>query len=148
MDKLINDIYKDYMSILKPYIGNDTTFSDGLAQKGRKIFGRRFRGVFASDELPRINNKQMYIANLDKHNERGSHWIGVYKHNDLLFIYDSFGRSSKKIFPSIFHRKGSGVVDTEYDSEQHVKEDNCGLRSMVSLYMFDTINPNIVAEYL
>ncbi len=148
MDKLINDIYKDYMSILKSYIGNDTTFSNELAQKGKKIFGNRFRGVYASDKLPRINNKQMYIANLDKQNERGSHWIGVYKHNDRLFVYDSYGRSSKKIFPSIFHRKGGRVIDTEYDAEQSVKENNCGLRSITALYLFDNFNPNIVAEYL
>jgi hypothetical protein len=148
MNKLINDIYNDYMDILKPYIGNDTTFTNDLKKKGKKVLGRGFRGVFASDKLPKINNKQMYIANLDKLNERGSHWIGVYKHNDKLYVYDSFGRSSKKIIPSIFHRKGGGIVDTQYDPEQSVKEDNCGLRSIAALYMFSTINPNIVAEYL
>ena len=78
MNNFINKIYNDYLNILKPYIGNDTTCADDLERKGKKLFGSRFIGVFASDQLPNIKNGQMYIANLDRSNEPGSHWIGVY----------------------------------------------------------------------
>ena len=147
MNNLINKIYNDYINILKPYIGNDTTYSDDLERKGKKIFGSRFIGVFASDQLPNIQNGQMYIANLDRSNEPGSHWIGVYGKNGKAYVYDSFGRKSKKIIPSIFS-KGSAIKDSEYDAEQMESENNCGLRSIVALYMFDEFDPELVSEYL
>ena len=37
MDNLINEIYNNYMSMLKPYIGNTTTFSNDLNKKGHTI---------------------------------------------------------------------------------------------------------------
>ena len=151
MDKTINNIYKDYMKILKEYIGNDTTYNDDLERKGKKIFGSRFLGVFSSDKLPtNIKSREMYIANLDKSNESGSHWIAVYKKNNKLYVYDSFGRKSKKIIPSIYRKKGASIKikDTQYDAEQHKKEENCGLRSMVALYMFDHHEPELISKYL
>ena len=112
-----------------------------------KLFGQRFLGVFASDKLPNVKNGQMYIANLDKSTEPGSHWIAIYGSNGNLYVYDSFGRNSKTIIPSIF-KTGKGVKDTEYDAEQIQTEDNCGLRAMVALYMFDEFDPEVVADYL
>lgn len=147
METLINSIYNDFITQFKPFIGNDTTRGDDLSRKGRKIFGNRFKGVFASDELPNLQNNQMYIANLDTSNETGSHWIGVYKKNDIHYVYDSFGRPTKKILNSL-HGHGKTIKDTEYDAEQSKSEDNCGLRSMVALYMFDNFDPEIVAEHL
>ncbi len=146
MNQIINQINKEFINIMKPYIGNSTTYSSDLNKKGKKIFGHRFLGVFASDQLPDIKNEEMYIANLDKSNEPGSHWIGVYSENNKIYVYDSFGRKSKKIIPSIF---GKGAIqDTEYDAEQSENEDNCGLRSLVFLYMADEFDPDLVAKYL
>ena len=147
MDREINKIYNEYVNILRPYIGNDTTYADDLERKGKKIFGSRFLGVFASDQLPDIRNGQMYIANLDRSDEPGSHWIGVYAKNNKKYVYDSFGRKSEKIISSIFS-KGGEIRDTEYDAEQSKQEDNCGLRSIVALYMFDEFDPELVADYL
>lgn len=147
MNEIVNEIYKDYMKILSPYIGNDTTYSDDLRKKGKKIFGNKFLGVFASDEIPNLKNGQMYIANLDTSNEPGSHWIAVYKKNNKNYVYDSYGRKSRNIFNSIF-KKGGNVKDTQYDAEQDENENNCGLRSIVALYMFKEFDPDIVAKYL
>ena len=68
MNKLVNDIYDEYVKILKNFIGNDTTYADDLRKNGKILFGRRFIGVFPSDQLPNIKNNEMYIANLDKSN--------------------------------------------------------------------------------
>lgn len=146
MDKTVNDIYKNYMKMLTPYIGINTTYSGELDKKGKRIFGKRFKGVFPADRLPTLKNREMYIANLDNHNEKGSHWVAVYHSNGKNYVYDSFGRKSKKIFKSIY---GKGrVKDTQYDAEQKVHENSCGLRSMVALYMFDNHDPEIISKYL
>lgn len=147
MDYLINKIYYDYMQLMKKFIGNSITYSTSLHKKGKKLFGNRFLGVFPADQLPNnIKNRQMYIANLSNSDETGEHWISAFKHNNKLYVYDSFGRASKKIIPSII---GTGnVKDFEYDAEQDEKEYNCGLRSMVALYMMDSLDPEIVAKHL
>lgn len=133
--------------MLEPFIGNDTTYSDELDRKCKKLFGKRFLGVYASNELPKLKNKQMYIANLDRSDQPGSHWIAVYKQSGTNYVYDSFGRPSKRIFKSVFS-KGGAVQDAEYDAEQSDKEENCGLRSVVFLYMCDEFGPALVARYL
>ena len=144
----INNIYKGYMDILKNFIGNDTTFGDDLKRKGKYIFGYRFKGVFSSDNLPKdIKNRDMYIANLDKSTGKGSHWISVYKQNDKLYVYDSFGRPSKRIIKSLVGQ-GIDIQDTQYDAEQSKRENNCGLRAFSALFMFDNHDAEVVAKYL
>lgn len=145
MDKLINDINKEYIEILKLYIGNSTTYGSDLLKKGKKILGSNFKGVYSSDKIPNLKNGQMIIVNLDESNQPGSHWIGVMHHNDNNYVYDSFGRSSQKIIPSL----GQGnIKDAQYDSEQRKQENNCGLRSLVALYMMNELDPDIVIKYL
>lgn len=147
MNALVQTMNTEYMKILKPFIGNDTTYSNDLTAKGKAIFGNRYKGTFPSDKLPTIRNRQMYIANLDKSTMKGSHWVAVYKNEGTLYVYDSYGRKSKKIIPSLFQKKGR-IIDTEYDAEQTNNQNNCGLRSVSALYLFDNFNPDIIAQYL
>lgn len=146
MNQLINKIYKEYYHLIKNILNDDTTFDYQLEKVGKKLFKHRFIGVFPCDRLPNIKNREMYIANLDSSDKKGSHWIAVYKYKKL-YVFDSFGRSSKKIFPSVFGIN-ENIQDTEYDAEQKKNKNDCGLHSMTALYMFDNFDPSIVSKYL
>jgi len=58
-----------------------------------------FRGVFASDTLPKPTNKPCsYICNLDPSTKPGSHWVCIYypKPPQLPEYFDSFGFSGEQ----------------------------------------------------
>ena len=50
-----------------------------------------FRGVYASDRLPKSPRNGVYIVNLDPSNLPGSHWVAIYLHNHLAEYFDSYG---------------------------------------------------------
>lgn len=151
-EKDIIDYYEENLMNVIDDLGNTTTYENQLNEYGRKLFGRRFLGVFSSDKLPRrLKSRQMYIANLDPSSQPGSHWVGAYKsgNNGKIYMYDSFGRSTSRIIPSANRRYGSGnVKDTQYDAEQKKRETNCGQRCLSALMLFDHIDPSISAKSL
>lgn len=124
-------------NVIEPKIGNTTTYADDLHKLGKILFGKQFIGVFASDKIPNnLKHKQSVILNVDKHGEPGSHWLGVVKHNDDLFVYDSFGRESKVLVKTLLKSGNGNVVDTDYDKEQTQNELNCGARSLSALVVY------------
>lgn len=131
-----------YKSILKkvvePLTGDKTTYLQELNGIGKKLLGVKFRGVYPSDKIPRLNDLTPYcILNLDKSTERGSHWVALAKHGDNSILYDSFGRNDKKIIPALRYSGNGRIINTEDDSEQHVLETNCGARCLAFLIFFD-----------
>jgi hypothetical protein len=50
-----------------------------------------FRGVDASDRLPKSPQNGVYIVNLDPSNLPGSHCVGIYLDNHLAEYFDSYG---------------------------------------------------------
>ena len=53
-----------------------------------------FKGVFASDQLPKekeIQTRSAYIVNVDTHDRQGSHWLRIFKENDQCEVFDSYG---------------------------------------------------------
>lgn len=120
-------------NIILPVLGNGTTFSLDLDKIGRRMFGQKFAGVFASDMIPKLNNlKKFAILNLDKSTKPGSHWIAVAFDKGDLLVYDSFGRKAKNIIPAL-----KGAIDSDLDAEQKESEDNCGQRSLAWLHVLD-----------
>ena len=130
MDNRANIIYNEVLKIIEDLLGNSTTYGDELQNLCLKLFGSKFRGVHASDKIPKMRNKQMAILNLDKSNEPGSHWVAIVKDGDDTIVYDSFGRDSKKIISSVFKSGNGKIIDTDYDAEQTAQELNCGPRSI------------------
>ena len=117
------DTYNNYLKIIEDELQNKSTTSDiELNRYCKNAFGRRFRGVYPIDQIPELKNKQSLIFNLDRADQSGSHWMALYRCNDKNYVYDSFGRSSKKLNVPI------RTIDTEDDAEQKVKESNCGQR--------------------
>jgi len=118
------------------------TYQNQLNNFGKRIFGRRFAGVFASDRIPKLNSiKDMAIVNLDTSNEPGSHWIGMYKKPDShnIYVYDSFNRKVSHILPT-FTRYTPYHIEA-IKSDKYVKqgnfESNCGQRCLTWLILVD-----------
>ena len=102
------------------------TGEDELRKAGKHLFGRRFKGVFAADEMtvPRmLRSGESCILNLDKRNQPGSHWIAIVKDKEFI-THDSFGR------------KLTNSRHTEDDAEQHIIEENCGQRCLAWLCVY------------
>lgn len=131
-EKLYNNILKK----MYKKVGKTTTYDSTLNKVGKKLFGKRFLGVFSSDRIPKLKKGDMLIANLDKSYESGSHWVGiVMDKKGITWVYDSFGRKLHTILPNI--KKGRGKVkSTEFDAEQVKEQTDCGARSLCFLEVF------------
>ena len=68
-------IYNQLLTkIIKQITGYTITYQDELNGIGRKLLGVNFKGVFASDKIPKLNYLTKHcILNLDKSTEPGSH---------------------------------------------------------------------------
>ena len=123
-----------------PLTGDKSTYMNDLDRVGRKLLGIKFKGVFPSDKIPKLNDLKPYcILNLDKSTESGSHWIALAKIHgkESSLCYDSFGRSNKKIIPAL-QKSGNGTIqDTDRDAEQEIIQQDCGARSLAFLVVLD-----------
>lgn len=119
--------YNIYLEIIENDMGNQSTTNYELDQYCKSVFPK-YRGCFSSDTIAKLSDDESCIFNLDKSNQPGSHWMGLYKHKGKNIIYDSFGRSSKKLKIPV-----KLFVDTENDAEQNVIETNCGQRCIAFL---------------
>ena len=126
-----------FKRIIVPMVGNETTYQNELDKAGRKVLGTLFKGVYASDKIPMLNDLKPYaILNLDRSDEGGSHWIAIARDKDKTYIYDSFGRKVTKIIPTLYHSGNGRIINTDDDKEQEERETNCGARSLAWLLFF------------
>ena len=69
----------------------------GLTSKYLEDFGKKycntFLGVYPSDLHPNIKNKSTFslIFNESKHDQEGTHFVGVYANRKRIFLMDSLG---------------------------------------------------------
>ena len=140
------NVYRENLSTIERLVGHkNVTYLDELLYWGKILFNtersRPFKGVFAKDQKwysPSEDEGKWYaIVNLDSSGQGGSHWIGIAyeKHTGLMF-YDSFGRNSRRIFPSQYQ-----FLNTDPDAEQHMKEENCGQRCLAWLKLYHDYGP-------
>ena len=131
---LYNKILKD----VERLTGDKTTYLEQLNGVGKKLLGVKFKGVFPSDKIPKLNDLSPYcILNLDKSKEPGSHWVALAKHGNNSILYDSFGRDNKQIIPALRYSGNGRIIDTDDDVEQKILETNCGARCTAWLKFFD-----------
>lgn len=116
-----------------------STYSSELNSAGNKLFGKKYKGTFCSNEFPKLTDKIPYcIINVDTSDLPGSHWLGVckYRNKEKYLIFDSFGRDSRVLISNVCRYLGQNeVVDTRHDKEQKIREDDCGQRSMSFLVL-------------
>lgn len=108
---------------------------------GKKLFGVKFKGVFPSDRIPKLNDLSPYaILNLDTSEEPGSHWVAIAKHpnKDKTLLYDSFARKGSKIIKSLEYSGNGRIIDSDLkDKEQKIEETNCGGRCLAYLVVVE-----------
>jgi hypothetical protein len=134
-------IYNNYLlNEVYPLIGNKTTYLGKLEGASKTKLKVKFKGVFPSDKIPKLNDLTPYcILNLDKSTESGSHWIALAKlenSNDCV-IYDSFGRDYKEIIPNLNLSGNGRIINSDLDQEQEISETDCGARCLSFLLVFD-----------
>jgi len=139
--KLAEILYKQKLKEIEDNcVGDKTTFLGQLNGAGRKLLGVKFKGVYPSDKIPKLNDLSPYcILNLDNSKQPGSHWVAIAKNDKLnhSVIYDSFGRHNMKIIPQLKYSGNGRVIDTERDAEQKKLETNCGARCLAWLCIYD-----------
>ena len=67
----------------------------------------RFNGVYSSDNLPKIKDG-VYVINLDKYSDTGTHWVALYVHNNNVIYFDSFSvehivKETKTLFSLVLY---------------------------------------------
>ena len=126
----------------------------------------QFKGVFASDKLPRkANINSLYVCNTDSSTMPGEHWIVIYFDKDHRAEYfDSFG-----LHPSItsfenFLNNNSVTWKCNVKPVQHLLSDACGyhcvffaihrcvgfdMNTIVNMYTYDlNFNDHIVKMFV
>ena len=138
-EKEVEKVYKKTVKKIEKILGTDgITNSKQLTNVGRELFGKLYRGTFPVDKLPKLKHNESCIVNLDSSGQAGSHWCSVFKYKDEYLVYDSFGRKTTEILPSLKHLKHR---DSDYDPNQQITEHNCGQRSSSWLYCCYLLGP-------
>ena len=122
---------------------NKTTTTSELNSIGKELFGNKYLGTFAQDQLPsKIYEapSKYAIINVDTTGLPGTHWVAIagLPNSKKIMVFDSFGRASKTLLPLL--RQGS-VIDTDSDAEQKQIQLSCGQFSMAWLYFFEKYGP-------
>lgn len=132
---IYNAILKD---IIKPISGDNTTYLSEILGIGKKLLGVKFKGVYPSDKIPKLNDLSPYaVLNLDTSKEKGSHWVAIAKKNNNTYLYDSFGRRDTQIIPNLQFSGNGKIINTDDDAEQKITQYDCGARCLCFLVFFD-----------
>ena len=123
----VQKLYIFTLDKIQKDLGNGITDSDEINDYCR--FLPHFRGTHAFDQIPKLNNYQSCIINLDKSTQSGSHWMALYKYKNKNYLFDSFDR---KI--TTFTK-----VEIDKNVTQNPKELDCGQRSVAFLALVETI---------
>ena len=52
---------------------------------------KNFEGCYSNDQISLIENTKSLIFNLENSDQSGSHWVGLSRKNNDIFVFDSFG---------------------------------------------------------
>jgi hypothetical protein len=136
------NIVKTYL-VRRTELKNKVTDDAQLKRVGSKLLGSHFLGAYSYDKVPwsRVKDKSSFIINVDHSSKKGSHWVAVHCEKGVCYLYDSFGRKSRKLlkpFLTILKKQGYRHKDSDYDQEQANKADTCGQFSLAWLYIVQT----------
>ncbi len=157
-EAIYNAVLRD---IIYPILGKKTTWGRDLTKMGHKLFQMNYVGTFPADKIPDIgknrdgsvvvdnnvkkDSKLYCILNLDNSDEPGSHWIAIgydipeTASEGKILVYDSFGRDTEDIIPSLVQKFGDKLETVDQDAEQKISEDDCGPRCLAFLYILDRV---------
>ena len=96
-EKYCNLIYTTILKdIITPIAGNNTTYLSELLEIGKKLLGDKFKGVYPSDKIPKLNELSPYaILNLDTSRGKGSHWVAIAKKDNNTYFLKAIKNESE-----------------------------------------------------
>jgi hypothetical protein len=126
--------YKSILSSVVYKLKNKSTTNGHELNIYAKNNLNNFKGIYMQNysKIPKSSTPSCYIINTDLVGGPGIHWVAIYTTGKHYYIYDSFGRQSKKIIPK-FVKGGVRFTDSDYDAEQKDYETNCGQRALAWL---------------
>lgn len=142
--QIVDKLYREQLRKIEKITGDKTTYLKQLEGAGKKLLGIKFKGVYPSDKIPKLNDLSPYcILNLDSSEEPGSHWVALGKNigRSSSIFYDSFGRDHAKIIPNLRYSGNGRIINTEKDAEQRINQENCGARCLSWLCILDKYGP-------
>jgi hypothetical protein len=122
--EVISEFNKNKKTLFKT-MGKKSTTNIQLNKMGKQMFGKKYQGTFSQSHKPKSKPvNQYFIINTDTKDGPGVHWCAVVKNKNTYYIYDSFGRTSKRLLP-VF-TQGRLIIDSDYDAEQFGDSEICG----------------------
>ncbi len=106
-----------------------------------------FRGVFARDNLPKKPLKnESGVINLNRKDQRGSHWLSYYKRGDERIVFDSFGcviplELQKYLKTKTEYEKNIKCIWRCTQRNQDFNSSICGHLSLFVLYLLQRMKP-------
>ena len=132
-------VFNDNLKIAHDILGKSVTLTSQLDKAGKTFFKNRYIGTFAADEIPDNficdDNYQYMIVNNETRDHGGEHWVAVANTSGVLHVFDSFGRPTKDLIPSLYAM--GTVKDSDYDKDQKETQEDCGSRCIAWLMLFD-----------
>lgn len=127
-EKEIHTEFLKLKNMLISKLGRKALSNLELNKIGVKLFGKKYLGTRPQDAIMYKNGFQ--IINTDTSNKRGEHWVALFITDKNVYVYDSFGRPTKKLL-TILTKQGEerklNIVDSDYDKEQKGDSEICGV---------------------
>ena len=96
----VKDHFRAYKRALIRVVGRGPMFEDKIDEIGKSEFGKKWSGVFASDQAGRLLSMRDRYAVINTATSKGpgAHWLGFYiTAKGVAYEYDSFGRSLRRV---------------------------------------------------
>lgn len=114
------ELFNRYKNKIISVFGKKPLDTQQINSLGQKLLGKCYQGSFAQNEKFEIKNGY-YIINTDLVGRIGEHWIAMIISGKRAYIYDSYGRSTKKILKHLYKRlidMGFKIIEADKDPEQ------------------------------
>jgi hypothetical protein len=124
-------LFKKYKKIFIKMFSKKALDNHQLDEIGNNLFGKKYIGTFAQDKFP-VNKIGYSIVNVDtskRINTDKAHWVAIYSTKTKLYVYDSFGRSTKFVLPIIASaalKANKNIIESKRDQEQYGYTEVCG----------------------
>ena len=128
-------VFNDNLEIAHDILGKSVTLTSQLDKAGKTFFKNRYIGTFPVDEIPKLPADRYMIVNNKTREHGGEHWVAVANEGGVLHVFDSFGRPTEDLIPSLYAM--GTVKDSDYDKDQKETQEDCGARCISWIMLFD-----------
>ena len=124
-------LYDQILNLLRAKYGTQEQWSSDIDTIMRSLFGNKACKTVPFDLYEPNKNNSYCVINTDSSKQKGAHWVSIYKKNNNLYVYDSFGRKTSNILKKFYKKMkvlGYKIIESKNDPEQKTSQKDCGLR--------------------